>query len=337
MTVLITGGCGFIGANFILNWFDNGQEKLVNIDNLSYAANTSITNLADDWNYAFIEADIRNHSVIYDVICAHMPRAIINFAAETHVDRSIKNPIDFASTNIDGTLSLLEAVRINKMSEIKELQNIRFIQISTDEVFGSLTRDDSPFTKNSRYYPNSPYSASKAAGDHFVRAYRQTYGIDTVLINCSNNYGPYQNSEKLIPKIIINALNNRNIPIYGDGRNIRDWLFVEDNCNAIALILEEGDPGENYLVGGECEIQNIDLAHLVCERLDEIIPRSDKQSYSSLISRSADRPGHDFRYSVDCTEIKQSLGWRRTISFEEGIDRTIKWYISQFQRQKTPV
>jgi dTDP-glucose 4,6-dehydratase len=329
MTVLVTGGAGFIGSNFVLDWFERSDEQVVTLDKLTYAGNLhNLSELKGDRRHVFIKGDIGDYDLVFRLLNEYKPRAIINLAAESHVDRSIHDPEDFIQTNIVGTFRLLEAVRAywtGLQSEAKN--NFRFLHVSTDEVYGSLDADEPAFTEESRYEPNNPYSASKAASDHMVRAYHHTYGLPVLTTNCSNNYGPYQFPEKLIPLIILNALSGKPLPIYGDGRQIRDWLYVKDHCSAIRRVLEAGKVGEVYNVGGWNEKPNLEVVHTLCDILDKLSPRSDAQSYQSQITFVQDRPGHDRRYAVDATRIERELGWKPVETFETGIRKTVHWYM----------
>lgn len=327
--ILVTGGAGFIGANFILDWLRAGDEPVLNLDKLTYAGNAeNLAELAGDPRYAFIHGDICDRALVERLFQKHKPRAIVNFAAESHVDRSIHGPGEFIQTNILGTFNLLECARayFGGLDEAAR-QAFRFLHVSTDEVYGSLMKDDPAFTERNRYEPNSPYSASKAASDHLVRAYRHTYGLPVLTTNCSNNYGPYQFPEKLIPLMIVNALAGKALPIYGDGQQIRDWLYVGDHCAAIRRVLEAGQPGETYNIGGWNEKPNLDIVHAVCALLDELRPRADGQSYREQVTYVTDRPGHDRRYAIDATRIERELGWKPQETFETGIRKTLAWYL----------
>jgi dTDP-glucose 4,6-dehydratase len=327
--ILVTGGAGFIGANFVVEWLQSGGEPVVNLDLLTYAGNLeNLAGLAGNSAHQFIRGDIGDFEQVAALLAAHRPRAVVNFAAESHVDRSIHGPEDFIQTNIVGTFRLLEAVRgYWNTLETTEKSAFRFLHVSTDEVYGSLGPADPPFREDRRYEPNSPYSASKAASDHLVRAYHHTYGIPVVTTNCSNNYGPYQFPEKLIPLVIANALAGKPLPIYGDGQQIRDWLYVTDHCHAIATVLADGTPGETYNIGGWNEKPNLDVVHTLCALLDELRPRADGGSYASQITYVADRPGHDRRYAIDAAKIERELGWRPRETFETGIRKTVRWYL----------
>ena len=328
MSVLVTGGAGFIGSNFVLNLIENSNETVINVDALTYAANgQNLSSLATNPRHIFIHGDISDSSLLRDLLSKFQPRAVVNFAAESHVDRSIHSPDDFIRTNVVGTCNMLKCVQEYWDRTVGAKKNrFRFLHVSTDEVYGSLELSDSPFTENNRYAPNSPYSASKAASDHFVRAWHHTYGLPVLTTNCSNNYGPYQFPEKLIPLVILNALNRQVIPVYGDGEQIRDWLHVSDHCAAIQVVLENGDIGEVYNVWGDNEVSNIKVVTSICNILDEMIPDS-THSYSKLIDFVADRPGHDRRYAIDNSKIKNNLGWVPVESFETGLRKTVKWYI----------
>jgi dTDP-glucose 4,6-dehydratase len=329
MSILVTGGAGFIGSNFVLDWFKHQDETIINLDKLTYAGNfENLQNLEDDERHHFVRGDIGDKNLIISLLSAHQPRTIVNFAAESHVDRSIHGPEDFIQTNIVGTFHLLEAARNywNELSEEKKA-NFRFLHVSTDEVYGSLNKDDPAFSETNRYEPNSPYSASKAASDHLVRAYHHTYGLPVLTTNCSNNYGPYHFPEKLIPLVIHNALAGKSLPIYGDGQQIRDWLYVKDHCSAIRRVLAAGKVGETYNIGGWNEKANLDVVYTLCDILDELQPRSDGQSYRTQITFVKDRPGHDRRYAIDATKLERELGWKPDETFESGIRKTIQWYL----------
>ena len=328
MTILVTGGCGFIGSNFILNWFLKSDEKIINLDLLTYAGNSlNLESLKNNDNYQLIRGNITNNSIYKEIFKNQEITSIINFAAESHVDRSILGPEEFINTNIIGTFRLLDNVKKywDNLDGIKK-KNFRFLHVSTDEVYGSLNDDDPPFTENNRYEPNSPYSASKASSDHLVRAYNATYGLPTLTTNCSNNYGPFQFPEKLIPLIIKNALEGTSLPIYGDGKQIRDWLYVSDHCEAIIAVLKNGIPSSVYNIGGLNEKKNIEIVHLICSILDEKIPIKDRL-YSDLITYVKDRPGHDRRYAINNSKIKNEIGWYPKETFQSGIDKTVNWYL----------
>ena len=329
--IVVTGGAGFIGSNFILKWLRSSKENILNLDNLSYAANLrNLEVIESDPRYSFIKTDIQNQNEITEIIKELKPRAILNFAAESHVDRSIEGPESFINTNILGTYSLLEA-SLNYWNELDESDKkiFRFFHISTDEVFGSLNLDEKKSTENSSYKPNSPYSASKAASDHLVRAWHHTFKLPTLVSNCTNNYGPHQHEEKLIPLVITKALKNENLPIYGDGKNIRDWLYVEDHCEAIMKILESGKPGETYNIGGNCEKSNLEVVDEICKILDFKNPKQNGSSYSEQIKFVKDRPGHDFRYSLNIAKIEKNLNWKPKESFASGLAKTVQWYLDR--------
>ena len=327
--ILVTGGAGFIGANFVLDWLAQSGEGLVNLDALTYAGNQdNLASVAGDERHVFVQGDIGDSALVARLLAEHRPRAILNFAAESHVDRSIHSPEDFIQTNIVGTFRLLEAVRAYwKTLEGAAQQDFRFLHVSTDEVYGSLDKDEPAFAETRRYEPNSPYSASKAASDHLVRSYHHTYGLPVLTTNCSNNYGPYHFPEKLIPLMIVNALAGKPLPVYGDGQQIRDWLYVKDHCSAIRRVLEAGRVGEVYNVGGWNEKPNIDIVHTVCALLDELRPRADGNSYREQIITVTDRPGHDRRYAIDAGKIERELGWKPAETFDTGIRKTVLWYL----------
>jgi len=329
MSILVTGGAGFIGANFVLDWLAQSNETIISLDLLTYAGNReSLASLDGDARHMFVQGDIGDSALVAQLLAQHQPRAIINFAAESHVDRSIHGPEDFVQTNIVGTFRLLEAVRGHwngLQGDVK--QDFRFLHVSTDEVYGSLGKDDPAFTETHRYAPNSPYSASKAASDHLVRAYHHTYGLPVLTTNCSNNYGPYQFPEKLIPLMVVNALAGKPLPVYGDGQQIRDWLYVTDHCSAIRRVLEAGTVGEIYNIGGWNEKPNLDIVHIVCSLLDELRPRADAQAYSAQIAYVTDRPGHDRRYAIDASKMANELGWKPAETFDTGIRKTVQWYL----------
>jgi len=327
--ILVTGGAGFIGSNFVIDWCAQSDEPVINLDALTYAGNLeNLAALDGDARHRFVRGDIGDFERVARLLAEHKPRAVINFAAESHVDRSIHGPEDFIQTNIVGTFRLLEAVRAHfgRLSEVEKMA-FRFLHVSTDEVYGSLAKDDPAFTETNRYEPNSPYSASKAASDHLVRAYHHTYGLPVLTTNCSNNYGPYHFPEKLIPLVIHNALAGKPLPIYGDGQQIRDWLYVKDHCSAIRRVLEGGMLGEVYNVGGWNEKANLDVVHTLCAILDELSPRTDGQSYRTQITFVTDRPGHDRRYAIDATKLERELGWKPAETFETGIRKTVQWYL----------
>jgi dTDP-glucose 4,6-dehydratase len=327
--ILVTGGAGFIGGNFVLDWCAQHDETVINLDNLTYAGNLeTLASLQNNPRHIFVKGDIGDAKLVAELLAQHQPRAVINFAAESHVDRSIHGPEDFIQTNIVGTFHLLEAVRAYWGGLAKEAKTaFRFLHVSTDEVYGSLAKDEPAFTETHRYEPNSPYSASKAASDHLVRAYHHTYGLPVLTTNCSNNYGPYHFPEKLIPLMIVNALAGKNLPVYGDGQQIRDWLYVKDHCSAIRRVLEQGLLGEVYNVGGWNEKANLEIVHTVCALLDELRPKADGTSYSTQISFVTDRPGHDRRYAIDARKLERELGWKPAETFETGIRKTVQWYL----------
>lgn len=328
--ILITGGAGFIGSNFVLDWFkDPNAEGMINVDKLTYAGNlATIDSLKNDPRHVFIHGDIGDRELVITLLKKHQPRAIVNFAAESHVDRSIHGPAKFVQTNIVGTFNLLDCAREywNGLTQEKK-NNFRFHHISTDEVYGSLSATAPAFTETHPYEPNSPYSASKAASDHLVRAWFHTYGFPVLTTNCSNNYGPYQFPEKLIPLVILNALNNKPLPIYGDGQQVRDWLYVGDHCFAIREVLAKGKLGETYNIGGWNEKTNIDVVKTICQILDEVKPRVDGKSYAEQITFVKDRPGHDRRYAIDASKVERELGWRPAETFDTGIRKTVQWYL----------
>lgn len=329
MTILVTGSAGFIGANFVLDWLAQSDETVVSLDKLTYAGNRqNLASLEEDPRHHFVQGDIGDAELVADLLRRHRPRAILNFAAESHVDRSIHGPEDFIQTNIVGTFRLLEAVRAywNSLGEADK-SLFRFLHVSTDEVYGSLGPNDPAFREDNKYEPNSPYSASKAASDHLVRAYHHTYGLPVLTTNCSNNYGPYHFPEKLIPLVIHNALAGKDLPIYGDGQQIRDWLYVKDHCTAIRRVLEAGQLGETYNVGGWNEKANIEVVHTLCDILDLEQPRGDGKSYREQITFVRDRPGHDRRYAIDATRLERELGWKPAETFETGIRKTVRWYL----------
>ena len=318
--LLVTGGAGFIGSNFVLSTIADTGEALVNLDKLTYAGSLrNLETLRDDPRHIFVQGDICDRALVRELLKKHKPRAIVHFAAESHVDRSIAGPAPFVQTNVVGTFSLLEEARAHS-------REIVFLHVSTDEVYGSLGPTDPAFSETTPYAPNSPYSASKAAADHLVRAYHHTYGVATLTTNCSNNYGPYQFPEKLIPLMIGNALAGKPLPVYGDGQNVRDWLYVADHCAAIRRVLEKGSAGEVYNIGGGAEKTNIDLVRTICSLLDEASPRPAGR-YADLISFVKDRPGHDRRYAIDSSKIARELGWRPRESFDSGLRKTVQWYV----------
>jgi len=328
MAILVTGGAGFIGSNFVLDWLKGSDETVINLDALTYAGNLhNLQPLKGDGRHVFIRGEIGDQALISELLARHQPRALLHFAAESHVDRSITGPGAFLRTNIEGTFSLLEATRAYWTGLSAETKrDFRFLNVSTDEVYGSLQPEDPAFAETTPYAPNSPYSASKAASDHLVRAWHHTYGLPTLTTNCSNNYGPLQFPEKLIPVLITNALAGKPLPIYGDGLNVRDWLYVGDHCGAIRTVLAKGRLGETYNVGGNSEKTNLEIVRTVCAVLDELRP-SAEGPYNRLISFVTDRPGHDQRYAIDARKIERELGWRPASSFEEGMRRTVAWYL----------
>ncbi|QNP58851.1 dTDP-glucose 4,6-dehydratase [Paenacidovorax monticola] len=327
--ILVTGGAGFIGANFVLDWLACGDEPVVNLDKLTYAGNLhNLKGLQGDARHVFVQGDIGDGALVHRLLAEHQPRAIVNFAAESHVDRSIHGPADFIQTNVVGTFHLLEAARQYWQDLPAERKAaFRFLHVSTDEVYGTLTADAPAFTEAHCYEPNSPYSASKAASDHLVRAWHHTYGLPVLTTNCSNNYGPFHFPEKLIPLMIVNALAGKALPVYGDGMQVRDWLYVKDHCSAIRRVLEAGRLGETYNVGGWNEKANLDIVHTVCALLDELRPRADGQSYKTQITHVKDRPGHDRRYAIDARKIERELGWKPAETFDTGIRKTVQWYL----------
>ncbi len=330
MTILVTGGAGFIGSNFVIDWLAHNDEPVVNLDKLTYAGNLqNLTSLEGDSRHHFVRGDIGDGALVARLLAEHKVRAVLNFAAESHVDRSIEGPGAFIQTNIVGTFNLLEAVRAywNGLDE-QAKAGFRFLHVSTDEVYGTLESDAPAFTEQHRYEPNSPYSATKAASDHLVRAYHHTYGLPVLTTNCSNNYGPYHFPEKLIPLVIHNALAGKPLPIYGDGQQIRDWLYVTDHCSAIRRVLEDGRLAETYNVGGWNEKPNIEIVHTVCALLDELRPRADGASYATQMTFVKDRPGHDRRYAIDAGKLERELGWRPAETFDTGIRKTVEWYLA---------
>jgi dTDP-glucose 4,6-dehydratase len=354
MTILVTGGAGFIGANFVLDWLAASDEPVVNLDKLTYAGNPeTLASLQGDARHQLVQGDIGDSALVSRLLAEHKPRAVVNFAAESHVDRSIHGPGEFIQTNIVGTFRLLESVRgywlqlprenMDRFvprddgadviaSEARQSmvtqQGFRFLHVSTDEVYGSLAKGDPAFTETHRYEPNSPYSASKAASDHLVRAWHHTYGLPVLTTNCSNNYGPYHFPEKLIPLMIVNALAGKPLPVYGDGMQIRDWLYVKDHCSAIRRVLEAGRLGEVYNVGGWNEKPNIEIVQTICQLLDEMRPKADGGTYASQITYVTDRPGHDRRYAIDARKLEAELGWKPAETFETGIRKTVEWYLA---------
>jgi dTDP-glucose 4,6-dehydratase len=327
-SILVTGGAGFIGSNFILQCMQDDAESIVNLDKLTYAGNLrNLESISGNRRYQFVHGDIGDRAAVRQLLKKHQPRAVVHFAAESHVDRSIRGPDDFIRTNVVGTFSLLEEARAywSVLAE-KDGSQFRFLQVSTDEVFGSLGSADPPFSETAAYAPNSPYAASKAAADHLVRAYHHTYGLPTLTTNCSNNYGRFQFPEKLIPLMILNARDGKPLPVYGDGMNVRDWLYVEDHCAAIATVLQRGRPGETYNIGGWNEKPNLEIVQTICDLLDELSPRSGPPR-RELITFVKDRPGHDRRYAMDARKIERELGWKPKETFESGIRKTVRWYL----------
>jgi dTDP-glucose 4,6-dehydratase len=326
--IFVTGGAGFIGSNFLLDWFSDCDEPVLNLDALTYAGNLdNLRSLSVNPSHVFVRGNICERPVIDQLLSSYRPRAIIHFAAESHVDRSIHGPADFIETNVNGTFTLLESARAYWPGLPKpEKDAFRFLHVSTDEVYGSLRPDDRPFSEAHPYEPNSPYSASKAASDHLVRAWHRTYGLPVLITNCSNNYGPYQFPEKLIPLMIVNALAGKSLPVYGDGQQVRDWLYVKDHCAAIREVLARGRVGETYNVGGCNEMPNIGIVHTICQLLDEIRPEP-TGSYSRLVTHVTDRPGHDRRYAIDARKVERELGWRPAETFDTGIRKTVLWYL----------
>ncbi|MDZ4359801.1 MAG: dTDP-glucose 4,6-dehydratase [Variovorax sp.] len=327
--ILVTGGAGFIGANFVLDWLAVHDEPVLNLDKLTYAGNLeTLASLHGDARHVFVQGDIGDGALVADLLATHRPRAVINFAAESHVDRSIHGAEDFIQTNIVGTFRLLEAVRAH-WSGLADADKagFRFLHVSTDEVYGSLAPDAPAFTETHGFEPNSPYSASKAASDHLVRAWHHTHGLPVLTTNCSNNYGPFHFPEKLIPLMIVNALAGKALPVYGDGMQVRDWLYVKDHCSAIRRVLEAGAVGETYNVGGWNEKPNIEIVHTICALLDELRPRPDGASYTAQITHVKDRPGHDRRYAIDARKLEAALGWKPAETFESGIRKTVQWYL----------
>ena len=326
--ILVTGGAGFIGSNFILDWLAQSGEPVLNLDKLTYAGNpANLASVQDDLRYRFVKGDICDRPLLSRLFAEHRPRAVLHFAAESHVDRSLHGAEDFIRTNVVGTFSLLEEARAYWQS-LPELERgqFRFLHVSTDEVYGSLGPDEPAFTERTAYAPNSPYAASKAASDHLVRACQHSYGLPTLTTNCSNNYGPFQFPEKLIPLVIVNATSGKPLPVYGDGENVRDWLHVEDHCRALRTVLELGRPGEVFNIGGRSELRNIDVVRAICTLLDELRPRPGGP-HAGLIAFVKDRPGHDRRYAIDCGKIERELGWRPSESFASGLRRTVQWYL----------
>jgi len=328
--ILVTGGAGFIGSNFVQNWLTSTKEKLINLDKLTYAGNKINLDIClNDPNHIFIEGDIGDSEKVFKLLEQNKPRAVINFAAESHVDRSIELPGIFFETNVMGTLNLLESCKKYWLSlEGKEKENFRFLHISTDEVYGSLDKFEEGFDEDDPFRPNSPYSASKASSDLLVRSYFKTFNFPVLTSNCSNNFGPHQYPEKLIPLTIFNLIQKKEIPIYGKGDQVRDWLFVTDHCEAIKLILEKGTAGQVYNVGGNNERENLEVVKEICRKLDSVLPRDDLSPYEELIKFVDDRPGHDLRYAINSKKIKTELGWEPVESFNSGLDKTIQWYLN---------
>jgi dTDP-glucose 4,6-dehydratase len=333
--IIVTGCAGFIGSNFVHTWLESHDEPIVNLDKLTYAGNLdNLSSLAHDDRHIFVQGDIGDQTLVSDLLSRYKPRAMLNFAAESHVDRSILGPGEFIQTNVLGTFNLLECVRaywstlptIGSSGDLNQA-NFRFLHVSTDEVYGTLEPHDPPFAETNPYAPNSPYAASKAASDHLVRAWYHTYGLPVLTTNCSNNYGPYHFPEKLIPLVILNALNDKPLPIYGDGQQIRDWLFVQDHCRAIIRVLEAGRIGETYNIGGWNEMAIIDVVKTICSRLDALRPRADGKKYAEQITYVKDRSGHDRRYAIDARKIEDELGWKPAETFETGIEKTVQWYL----------
>ena len=329
-TILVTGGAGFIGSNFVLEWVRNTQSSVVNLDLLTYAGNPgNLAELEGSGRYTLVQGDISDPALVWNLLAEHQPRAIVHFAAESHVDRSIAAPGEFVRTNVLGTFELLQQTRAYWHSMSQEDQKaFRFLHVSTDEVYGTLGPDDPAFCETTPYAPNSPYAASKAASDHLARAWHHTFGLPVLTTNCSNNYGPYQFPEKLIPLMIMNALEWKPLPVYGDGQNVRDWLFVEDHCSAIREVLERGTPGETYCIGGRSEKKNMDVVHTLCDLVDELSPDPARGSRRGLIKFVTDRPGHDRRYAIDCGKIERELGWEPAERFETGLRKTVVWYLN---------
>ncbi len=326
--ILVTGGAGFIGSNFILDWLAGSDEPVLNLDALTYAGNTeNLASLAGDRRYDFVRGDVCDRALLDGLFASRAPRAVVHFAAESHVDRSINGPAEFIRTNVQGTFTLLEAARGHWSTLADDArQSFRFLHVSTDEVYGSLARDDAPFRETDTYEPNSPYSATKAASDHLVRAWHHTYGLPVVTTNCSNNYGPFHFPEKLVPLMIVNAIAGKPLPVYGDGLQVRDWLYVKDHCAAVRRVLARGKVGETYNVGGWNEKPNLEIVGTVCALLDEMQPHADG-SYARLVTHVPDRPGHDRRYAIDARKIERDLGWRPAETFESGMHKTVRWYL----------
>ena len=325
--ILVTGGAGFIGSNFVLDWLANESEPLVNLDKLTYAGNLeNLASLEQDARHVFVRGDICDRALIGALLREHKPRAIVHFAAESHVDRSITGPGAFIETNVNGTFTLLDEARAYWTAlSASGREQFRFVHVSTDEVYGSLGADDPAFSETTPYAPNSPYAASKAGSDHLVRAYHHTFGLPTITTNCSNNYGPFQFPEKLIPLMVVNAAEGKPLPVYGDGRNIRDWLYVRDHCEAIRTALAKGRPGETYNIGGNAERDNLQVVDAICTALDELMPKS--APHARLVTFVKDRPGHDRRYAMDASKIRRELGWAPRHRFEESLRETVRWYL----------
>ena len=332
-TILVTGGAGFIGSNFLLHWLATERTPVINLDKLTYAGNLrNLESISTDRRYTFVHGDIGDRKLVRQILRDHRPRAIVHFAAESHVDRSIRGPDDFIKTNVNGTFSLLEEARTYWM-ELPEIERrgFRFQHVSTDEVYGSLGPDDAPFHEKTRYEPNSPYSASKAASDHLVRAYHHTYKLPVLTTNCSNNYGPFQFPEKLIPLMILNAHHGTQLPVYGDGKNVRDWVYVGDHCEAVRAVLAGGQVGETYNIGGNNQKPNVDVVETICSLMDELSPNDPVVPHRQLIKFVQDRPGHDRRYAIDTTKIEQELGWKPRETFETGLRKTVRWYLDHME------
>lgn len=329
MSILVTGGAGFVGSNFVLDWLAQSDELVINLDKLTYAGNLqNLASLQGDRRHLFVQGDIGDSSLVGRLLAEHQPRAVIHCAAESHVDRSIHGPGAFVQTNIVGSFQLLEAVRAYWGGLVGDAKSdFRFLHVSTDEVYGSLGQGDPAFTETHRFEPNSPYSASKAASDHLVRAYHHTYGLPVVTTNCSNNYGPYHFPEKLIPLMIVNALAGKPLPVYGDGQQIRDWLYVQDHCSALRCVLAKAMPGETFNIGAGNEMSNLAIVHKVCALLDELHPRTDGKPYREQITLVADRPGHDRRYAINATKLEQTLGWQPAETFDTGLRKTVCWFL----------
>ena len=329
-SVFVTGGCGFIGSNFVLNWLSAGKGPLVNLDKLTYAGNPSnLAAVGGNKDYCFVHGDICDADLVARLLREHRPSAVIHFAAESHVDRSISGPEAFLQTNVRGTFTLLQEARDYYESLAgEERERFRFLHVSTDEVYGTLTPEEPAFCETTAYAPNSPYAASKAASDHLVRAWFHTYGLPTIITNCSNNYGPYQFPEKLIPLMVANGLQGKALPVYGDGQQIRDWLYVEDHCRALQMVLDRGRTGETYNIGGDNQRSNLEVVKTLCSLLDELAPNSKVGSHEQLIQYVKDRPGHDRRYAIDARKLERELGWRPNESFETGLKKTVQWYLA---------